>query len=218
MFNKCTSAADWLHYARPACLLGPEWPRHGRHAAMKHPLRQRLKRYFCLFNKKAASISQWCGLITSSCVPCYWCQRASLVLSHSCLSIHASHIANVRMLSISLNVVLSVFHDLFTHLNPPRTSIFNRGGSHGFPWPQNGYGVHAQHAQCANAYFSAVSAVVSAHGALLELNLESSDSTSYMYNLDFGCFVEGKLSKNFSRSGLVFLKGLNWAVTLFCFT
>lgn len=78
MFNKYTSAADWLHYARPACLLGPECPRHGAHAAMKHPLRQRLKRYFCLFNKKAACISQWCELITSSCVLCCWCQRAYL--------------------------------------------------------------------------------------------------------------------------------------------
>lgn len=46
-----------------------------------------------------------------------------------CGNIHTSHIANVCMLSISLSVVLSVFHDLFTHFSPPRTSIFNRGGS-----------------------------------------------------------------------------------------
>lgn len=84
------------------------------------------------------------------------------------------------MLSISLNVVLSVFHDLFTHLNPPRTSIFNRGGSHVFPWPQNGYAVHAQHAQCANAYFSAFSEAATAREALSESNLDLSDRTSNM--------------------------------------
>lgn len=143
-------------------------------------------------------------LLTSACI--------SLVLSHSCLSIHASHIANVRMLSISLNVVLSVFHDLFTHHNPPRTSIFNRGGSHVFPWPQNGSGVHAQHAQCANAYFSAVSAVVSAHEALLKPNLESSDSTSYMYNLDFGsmfvCFVVSKTEQELLKVWSCLFKGM----------
>lgn len=46
-----------------------------------------------------------------------------------CGNIHTSHIANVRMLSISLSVLLSVFHDLFTHFSPLRTSIFNRDGS-----------------------------------------------------------------------------------------
>lgn len=76
------------------------------------------------------------------------CMPLALARSHSCLNIHASHIANVCPLSICVNAVLSVFHDLFTHLNPPRTSMFNRGGSHIFPWPRNGYGVHAQHAKC----------------------------------------------------------------------
>lgn len=107
----------------------------------------------------------WTGC-TPFCPPCLilWmdsekrarCLHALLspVRFRSCLNIHASHIANVCMLSISLNVVLSGFHDLFTRLNPPRTSIFNRGGSHVFPWLQNGYGVHAQGAQSRNAYFS----------------------------------------------------------------
>lgn len=140
----------------------------------------------------------------------------SLVLSHSCLSIHASHTANVRMLSISLNVVLSVFHDLFTHLNPPRTSIFNRGGSHVFPWPQNGYGVYAQHAQCVNAYFSAVLQSY-LHKKLCWSQIWSHQTAQVTWiwiwkggkviRSIFVCFVEVKLSKNFSTSALVFLKG-----------
>lgn len=84
-----------------------------------------------------------------------------------------------------MNAVLSVFHDLFTHLNPPRTSIFNRGGSHVFPWPQNGYGVHAQHAHCLNAYFSALSAAVTAREASLESNLKSSGGTNIIHNVYF---------------------------------
>lgn len=59
-------------------------------------------------------------LIASLSLPC------TLTL---CGNIHTSHIANVHMLSISLSVVLSVFHDLFTHFIPLRTSIFNRDGS-----------------------------------------------------------------------------------------
>lgn len=46
-----------------------------------------------------------------------------------CGNIRTSHVANVRTLSISLTVVLSVFHDLFTRFIPLRTSIFNRDGS-----------------------------------------------------------------------------------------
>lgn len=56
----------------------------------------------------------------------YLCLPCTLTL---CGNIHTSHIANVRMLSISLSVLLSVFHDLFTHFSPLRTSIFNRDGS-----------------------------------------------------------------------------------------
>ncbi len=46
-----------------------------------------------------------------------------------CGNVRTSHIVKVCTLSISLTVVLSVFHDLFTHFSPRRTSIFNRGGS-----------------------------------------------------------------------------------------
>lgn len=44
-------------------------------------------------------------------------------------NILTSHIVNVCMVSISFGVVLSAFHDLFTHFVPLRTSIFNRDGS-----------------------------------------------------------------------------------------
>ena len=109
-------------------------------------------------------------LLTSLCqfrklLPMLACIPLALVHFHSCFNIHTSHIANVCLLSISVNAVLSVFHDLFTHLNPLRTSIVNRGGSHVFPWLQNGYGVHAQHAQSVNAYFRALSAAVTAREA-----------------------------------------------------
>lgn len=56
----------------------------------------------------------------------------SLSLARSlslCGNIHTSHAAIVHMLSVSLSVVLSVFHDLFTHFNPLRPSIFHRDGS-----------------------------------------------------------------------------------------
>lgn len=85
-------------------------------------------------------------------LPVLACIPLAIAHSHSCLNIHASHIANVCLLSICVNAVLSVFHDLFTHLSPLRTSIFNRGGSHVFPWLQNGYGVQAQHAQCGRIF------------------------------------------------------------------
>lgn len=82
------------------------------------------------------------------------------LLSFLCGNIHTSHIANVRMLFVSLSVVLSVFHDLFTHFVPRRTSIFNRGWKQVFPWLTKRFGVHAQqkHAQYVNAYVSMLSA------------------------------------------------------------
>lgn len=88
------------------------------------------------------------GMATSSSVPLpkhvFHLERPPLMLpsiaspffivslSHTlplCGNIHTSHVANVRTLSISLSVVLSVFHDLFTHFIPQRTSIFNSDGS-----------------------------------------------------------------------------------------
>lgn len=88
---------------------------------------------------------EWPNLLVSSCHKAFFIWKATtdvtmqyLSLIHCislpctptlCSNIHASHIANVCMLSISLSVVLSVFHDLFSHFSPPRTSIFNRGGS-----------------------------------------------------------------------------------------
>lgn len=143
------------------------------------------------------------------------CIPLALMHSHSCLNIHASHTANVCLLSISVNAVLSVFHDLFTHLNPLRTSIFNRGGSHVFPWLQNGYGMHTQHAQCVNAYFSVLSAAVTACEASLESNLESSDRTNIAYNLYFwGKQPFVRFVKVRTSQGLVFSSSnrWNWAV------
>lgn len=135
------------------------------------------------------------------------CIPLILVHSHSSLNIHASHIANVCLLSISVNAVLSVFHNLFTHLTHWGHQYLigvEAMFSHGFRMDMT----CMHNTQCVNAYFSALSAAVTAREASLESNLESSDGTNIMYNLyfwrkqPFVCFVKVKLNQNISRSDL----------------